>query len=153
MPGKRPRENFGTSQGHPGHLGRFMWKFQFKGQNVCGTDGAYDGTDGTCPWDRRDRHQGVSIRNFLCVLVFPFPTHASVILSSLFRQTPLKHLSGGHYKDHFWHDHLDFYYREGCPSYPLYSFKRGPCIWARWGSFVVFSVLCLLAYGDIALKS
>ena len=25
---KRPRDKFGTSQGHPGRFGRFMWKFQ-----------------------------------------------------------------------------------------------------------------------------
>ena len=29
-----------------------------KGQNVPGTDGTYHGTDGTCPRDRRDAHQG-----------------------------------------------------------------------------------------------
>ena len=27
------------------------------------------------------------------------------------------------------------------------------CIWARWGRFVIFPLLCLLAYGDTALKS
>ena len=56
-PGSVPGINFGTSQGHPGRLGRFMWKFTFKGQNVRGTDGTDDGrdegTDGTqtrgCP--------------------------------------------------------------------------------------------------------
>ena len=60
MPRKRPRDKFGTSQGHPGRLGRSsMWRFIFKGQNVRGTDGTYDRTDGTCPRDRRDTHQGV----------------------------------------------------------------------------------------------
>ena len=39
MPLERPGDKFGTSQGHPGRLGRFMWKFTFKGQNVRGTDG------------------------------------------------------------------------------------------------------------------
>ena len=50
MPRKRPRDKLGTSQGHPGRLGRFMWKFIFKGQNVRGTDrqmGHVHGTDGT----------------------------------------------------------------------------------------------------------
>ena len=47
-----------------------MWKFQFKGQNVRGRDRAYDGTDGACPWDRRDTRQGVSHQNSLCLLVF-----------------------------------------------------------------------------------
>ena len=70
MPWKRPRDKFGTCQGHPGRLGRFMRKSQFKGQNVRGTDGTYDGTDGTFPWDRRDTHQGVSHQNSLCLLVF-----------------------------------------------------------------------------------
>ena len=28
-----------------------------------------------------------------------------------------------------------------------------PCIWATWGRFVILPVLCLLAYGDTALKS
>ena len=27
------------------------------------------------------------------------------------------------------------------------------CIWAKWGRFVIFPVLCLLAYGDTALES
>ena len=70
---KRPKEKFGTSQEHPGRLGRFMWKFTFKGQNVRGTDGIYDRTDGTCPWDRRDTHPGVSRQHSLCLLVFSFP--------------------------------------------------------------------------------
>ena len=44
-------------QGHPGHLGRYIyiyiWTFKkIKGQNVRKTDGTYDGTDGICPWDR-----------------------------------------------------------------------------------------------------
>ena len=26
-------------------------------------------------------------------------------------------------------------------------------IWAKWGRFVIFAVLCLLSYGDTALKS
>ena len=53
MPQERPGDIFGTFQGHPGRLGRFMCKFTFKGQNVRGTDGTDDGTDGTqtkgCP--------------------------------------------------------------------------------------------------------
>ena len=40
------------------------------GQNVRGTDGTDDGTDGTCPRDRRDTNQGVSRQNSLCLLVF-----------------------------------------------------------------------------------
>ena len=70
---ERPGDKFGTSQGHPGHLGRSMWKFTFKGQKVRGTDGTDDGTDGTCPRDRRDTNQGVSRQNSLCLLVFFFP--------------------------------------------------------------------------------
>ena len=66
MPRERPGDKFGTSRGHPGRLGRFMWKFTFKGQNVRGTDGTDDGTDGTCPRDRL----GVSRQNSLCLLVF-----------------------------------------------------------------------------------
>ena len=27
------------------------------------------------------------------------------------------------------------------------------CTWAKWARFVIFPVLCLLAYGDTALKS
>ena len=80
MPRKRPKDEFGTSQGHPGRLGRFMCKFIVKGQNVRGTDGTYDGTDGTydgtdgtCPQDRQDTHQGVSRQNSLCLLVCFFP--------------------------------------------------------------------------------
>ena len=42
-------------------------------QNVRGTDGTDDGTDGTCPQDRRDTNQGVSRQNSLCLLVFSFP--------------------------------------------------------------------------------
>ena len=51
MPRKLPREKVGTSQRHPGRLGPFMWKFQFKGQNV-------RGTDGTFPCDRWDISMG-----------------------------------------------------------------------------------------------
>ena len=69
-PGASRGYKLGTSQGHPGRLGRFMWKFTFKGQNVRGTDGTDDGTDGTCPRDRRDTNQGVSRQNSLCLLVF-----------------------------------------------------------------------------------
>ena len=57
-------------------LGRFMWKFTSKGQNVRGTDGTDDGTDGTCPRDRRDTNQGVSRQNSLCLLVFSFPQNS-----------------------------------------------------------------------------
>ena len=32
-------------------------------------------------------------------------------------------------------------------------FGGAPCIWAKWGLFVIFPVLCLLANGDTALKS
>ena len=31
--------------------------------------------------------------------------------------------------------------------------KGGVCIWAKWGRFVIFAVLRLLAFGDTALKS
>ena len=50
-----------------------MCKSILKGQNVPGTDGTYHGTDGTCPRDRRDAHQGVSRQNSSCLLVFFFP--------------------------------------------------------------------------------
>ena len=30
---------------------------------------------------------------------------------------------------------------------------RGGGIWAKWGRFGIFPVLCLLAYGDTALES
>ena len=50
-----------------------MCKPILKGQNVPGTDGTYHGTDGPCPRDRRDAHQGVSRQNSLCLLVFFFP--------------------------------------------------------------------------------
>ena len=35
----------------------------------------------------------------------------------------------------------------------LVKLKGWGCIWAKWGRFVIFPVLCLLAYGDTALKS
>ena len=73
MPRRRPRDKLGTSQGHLGHWAWFMCKSILKGQNVPGTDGTYHGTDGTCPRDRRDAHQGVSRQNCLCLLVFFFP--------------------------------------------------------------------------------
>ena len=62
--------------GTPRTFGRFVGKFQLKGQNVRGTDGTYDRTDGTCPWGRRDTHQGVSRQNSLCLLVFFFLPHS-----------------------------------------------------------------------------
>ena len=74
MPRRRPRDKLGTSQGHLGQLGLiYVCKSILKGQNVPGTDGTYHGTDGTCPRDRRDAHQGVSRQNSLCLLVFFFP--------------------------------------------------------------------------------
>ena len=33
------------------------------------------------------------------------------------------------------------------------GFRRVGCLWATWRRFVIFPVLCLLAYGDTALKS
>ena len=50
-----------------------MWKFTFKGQNVRETDGTDDGTDGTCPRDRRDTNQGVSRKEFFMFIGFFFP--------------------------------------------------------------------------------
>ena len=47
-----------------------MCKSIRKGQNVPGTDGTYHRTDGTCPRDRRDAHQGVSRQNSLCYWFF-----------------------------------------------------------------------------------
>ena len=77
MSRERPGDRLGTSQRHPGRLGRFMWKFTFKGQNVRGTDGTDDGTDGTCSLDRRDTNQGVSRQNSLCLLLFFSPRKES----------------------------------------------------------------------------
>ena len=48
-PGSVPGINSGRPRDNPGRLGRLIWKSQFKGQNVHGTDGTYHGTDGTCP--------------------------------------------------------------------------------------------------------
>ena len=59
-----------------------MCKSMLKGQNVPGTDGTYHGTDGTCPRDRRDAHQGVSRQNSLCLLVFFFPQWQSNDINS-----------------------------------------------------------------------
>ena len=65
MPRERPGDKFRTSQGHPGRLGRFMWKFTFKGQNagqtgqVMGEMGHVQGTG--------DTNQGGSCQNSLCV--------------------------------------------------------------------------------------
>ena len=57
--------------GTPGTFGPDLCVNQYlKGQNVPGTDGTYHGTDGTCPRDRRDAHQGVSLQNSLGLLVF-----------------------------------------------------------------------------------
>ena len=69
MPRKRPRDKFGTSQGHPGCLGRFVWKFLFKRQNVRGT---YDGTDGTFPRDRRDTHTHTHTRGCLAKILYVY---------------------------------------------------------------------------------
>ena len=67
----------GTNSGRPRDTwdiwAWFMCKSILKGQNVPGTDGTYHGTDGTCPRDRRDAHQGVSRQDSLCLLVFSFP--------------------------------------------------------------------------------
>ena len=67
----------GTNSGRPRDTwdiwAWFMCKSMLKGQNVPGADGTYHGTDGTCPRDRRDAHQGVSRQNSLCLLVFFFP--------------------------------------------------------------------------------
>ena len=35
----------------------------------------------------------------------------------------------------------------------LISPRSRACMWAKWGRFLVFPVLCLLAHGDTALKS
>ena len=91
MPWERPGDKFGTSQGHPGRLGRFMWKFTFKGQKDDGTD---DGTDGTCPRDRWDTNQGVTRQNSLCLLVFSFPNN---------RLANPRTGKGGHHRS-YWHE-------------------------------------------------
>ena len=76
--GRMPRTSQGQTRDVPGTPGTnlgliFMCKSILKGQNAPGTDGTYHGTDGTCPRDRRDAHQGVSRQNSLCLLVFVFP--------------------------------------------------------------------------------
>ena len=81
MPRERPGDKFGTSQGHPGRLGRFMWKFTFKGQNVRGTDRTDDGTDGTCPRDRRDTTRSVPPKFF--VFIGFFLSHVFLISKSI----------------------------------------------------------------------
>ena len=89
---KRPRDKFGTSQGHLGRLGRFVWKFKFKGENVRGTDWTHDGTDGTCPWDRQDTSGGVS-RQTLMFLGFSFPNQLRLARTHDFWEPPcLKNL-------------------------------------------------------------
>ena len=72
-PGSVPGINSGRPRDTRDVWADLCGKFQFKGQNVRETDGAYDGTDGTFPRDRRDTHQGVSHQNSLCLLVFFFP--------------------------------------------------------------------------------
>ena len=72
-----PRGVPGTNSGRPRDTwdiwAWFMCKSILKGHHVPGTDGTYHGTDGTCPRDRRDAHQGVSRQSSLCLLVFFFP--------------------------------------------------------------------------------
>ena len=96
MPWERPGNKFGTSQEHPGRLGRFMWPFTFKGQNVRGTGGTDDGTDGTCPRDRWVTNQGVSRQNSLCLLVFffpdPHPTVSAPQSPTLGNENPARHV-------------------------------------------------------------
>ena len=70
-----PEASQGQTRDVPGTPGTFgpdfyVCKSILKGQNVPGKDGTYHGTDGTCPRDRRDAHQGVSRQNSLCLLVF-----------------------------------------------------------------------------------
>ena len=72
-PGGVPGTNSGRPRDTWDICAWFMCKPILKGQNVPGTDGTYHGTDGTCPRDRRDAHQGVSCQNSLCLLVFFFP--------------------------------------------------------------------------------
>ena len=78
MPRKHPRDKFGTSQGHPGCLGRFiMWKFQFKGRmsagqtgHTTGQMGHFHGTDGT--------HSRGCPAKILCAYCFFFFPHSSL---------------------------------------------------------------------------
>ena len=51
-----------------------MCKSILKGQNVPGTDGTYHGTDGTCPRDRRDAHQGCPTKILYVYWFFSFPS-------------------------------------------------------------------------------
>ena len=68
-----PEASQGQTRDVPGTPGTFGPALCVRGQNVPGTDGTYYGTDGTCPRDRRDAHQGVSRQNPLCLLVFFLP--------------------------------------------------------------------------------
>ena len=68
------QKNSGRPRGHPGRLGRFMWKFQFKGQNVRRTDGTYDGTDGTYDGTYDGTHtRGCPVKIICVYWVFSFP--------------------------------------------------------------------------------
>ena len=73
MPRRRPRDKLGTSQGHLGHLGLIYVLINTKGKNVPGTDRTHHGTDGTCPWDRRDAHQGCPAKILYVYWFFSFP--------------------------------------------------------------------------------
>ena len=67
----------GTNSGRPRDTwdiwAWFMCKSILKGQNVPGTDGTYHGTDGTCPRDRRDAHQGCPAKILYVYWFFSFP--------------------------------------------------------------------------------
>ena len=81
-----------------------MCKSILKGQNVPGTDGTYHGTDGTCPRDRRDAHQGVSRQNSLCLLVFSlrFPSYFKPYRNSL-SNSIFKNIGRGTLVPFLWH--------------------------------------------------
>ena len=126
MPRERPGDKFGTSQGHPGRLGRFMWKFTFKGQNIHGTDRTYDGTDRTFPRDRRDTNQGVCCQNSLCLLVFFFPHHSPTVVECSHRHPAcclkLLHEACSGVADVWEKDVWDFQAKSGAQVLALFSF-------------------------------
>ena len=103
----------------------FMCKSILKGQNVPGTDGTYQGTDGTCPRNRRDAHQGVSRQNSLCLLVFSFPKYCAILIAKLFRACFL-------WVSHkFWRDTLQNGVSHWCACVKLSA--RGVRIAPCWG--------------------
>ena len=72
------QRNIRDVPGTSGTFGPMYAEIPVQGAECPQTDGTYDGTDGMCPWDRRDTHththHGVSHQNSLCLLVFLSPS-------------------------------------------------------------------------------